>query len=187
YSSSILSEPVDIGRFGVIYAGAQKNIGPAGLTVLIVRADLLGKARRETPSTLNYTALAEAGSMGNTPSTFTWYVADLVFEWIEAQGGVAEMARRNAEKSRALYSAIDGSALYSNPIHPPHRSRMNVPFLLADASLNDAFLAGADDAGLAHLKGHRSVGGMRASLYNAMPAAGVQALIEYMREFERRA
>ena len=187
YSSSILSMPLDVRRFGVIYAGAQKNIGPAGLTLIIVRDDLLGTAQAMTPSVLNYTTLAESGSMANTPPTFAWYVAGLVFEWIEAEGGVVEMARRSAAKSDALYAAIDASTLYRNPIQPGHRSRMNVPFLLADDGLNEAFLAGADDAGLTHLKGHRSVGGMRASLYNAMPLAGVHALIDYMREFERRA
>lgn len=187
FSSSILSMPLDVSRFGVIYAGAQKNIGPAGITLVLVREDLLGASQAITPATLDYATLDRSGSMTNTPPTFAWYVADLVFEWLEEEGGLAEMGERNRAKSAALYAAIDQSTLYSNPVHPPHRSRMNVPFLLEDDALDEAFLTGAEAAGLTHLKGHRSVGGMRASLYNAMPMAGVEALIDYMREFERGA
>lgn len=186
-SSTILSRPCDVSKFGVIYAGAQKNIGPAGLTLVIVRDDLLRRARTATPSVLRYQTMAAAGSMANTPPTFTWYVAGLVFEWLLEAGGLAAMAQRNHAKQAALYAAIDQSSLYRNPIHPPHRSWMNVPFLLHDASLEARFLQQATAAGLANLKGHRSVGGMRASLYNAMPMAGVEALIEFMQEFERSA
>jgi phosphoserine aminotransferase len=186
-SSTILSRPCDVSRFGLIYAGAQKNIGPAGLTLVIVRDDLLDRARRETPSVLHYKTMADAGSMANTPPTFTWYVAGLVFEWLLEMGGLEAIAKLNDAKQAALYTAIDNSSLYSNPVHPPHRSCMNVPFLLEDASLEARFLEQAVAAGLANLKGHRSVGGMRASLYNAMPMAGVEALIDFMQEFERSA
>jgi phosphoserine aminotransferase len=185
-SSSILSRPIDVARFGVIYAGAQKNIGPAGITVVIVRGDLLGGARADTPSVFDYRAVAEAGSMLNTPPTFGWYVAGLVFQWVKREGGLAEMSRRNEAKARMLYEAIDGSGLYSNPVARNCRSWMNVPFRLARPELDETFLAEATSEGLANLAGHRAVGGMRASLYNAMPVEGVAALVAFMREFERR-
>jgi phosphoserine aminotransferase len=185
-SSTILSRPLDVARCGLIYAGAQKNIGPSGITVVIVREDLLRGARPETPVVLDYRAVAEAGSMLNTPPTFGWYFAGLVFQWLKREGGVAEMARRNRAKAEALYAAIDGSGFYSNPVARNARSWMNVPFRLAKPELDKTFLAEADAAGLAHLAGHRSVGGMRASLYNAMPMEGVSALVAFMREFERR-
>lgn len=185
-SSNILSRPVPVEQFGLIYAGAQKNIGIAGLTVVIVREDLLGKALERTPSMLDYKVQADAGSMANTAPTFAWYIAGLVFEWLEAQGGVAGMGKRNEEKAKMLYDAIDVSGFYSNPVDPDCRSRMNVPFTLASPELDGAFLEEARAAGLEGLKGHRSVGGMRASLYNAMPQEGVEALVAFMREFERR-
>jgi len=184
-SSTILSRPIDVRRFGVIYAGAQKNIGPAGLVVVIVRRDLLGRARGDTPSTLNWESMAAAGSMLNTPATYSWYVAGLVFQWLKRQGGVEAMGRTNQAKAAKLYAAIDGSGFYRNPVEPSCRSWMNVPFTLPDKALDQRFLEGARRAGLAALAGHKSVGGMRASLYNAMPMAGVDALIEYMREFQR--
>lgn len=184
-SSTILSRPVDVSRYGVIYAGAQKNIGPAGVTVVIVRKDLLGKARDITPSLLNYAVYAESGSMTNTPSVFAWYVAGLVFQHLKAKGGLEQVAVRNRRKAEKLYAAIDESAMYANPVDKDCRSWMNVPFTLSDASLDAAFLEQAEAAGLANLKGHRSVGGMRASIYNAMPEAGVDALIDFMAEFER--
>jgi len=185
-SSTIMSRPVDVSRFGVIYAGAQKNLGISGVTVVIVRDDLLGRARRETPTVVDYRAQAADKSLLNTPATFVWYVLSLTLEWVQGQGGVAAMGERNAAKAKRLYAAIDGSSLYSNPIDPPARSWMNVPFILADASLDKAFLAEAARAGLANLKGHRSVGGMRASIYNAMPESGVAALVDFMADFERR-
>ncbi|SDJ84501.1 3-phosphoserine/phosphohydroxythreonine transaminase [Billgrantia gudaonensis] len=186
-SSSILSGPIDVSRFGVIYAGAQKNVGPAGLTLVIVRDDLLGTAVPGTPTLFDYRALADAGSMVNTPPTFAWYLAGLVFQWLKHDiGGLEAMAAINAGKAGTLYSAIDASGFYSNPIAVPNRSSMNVPFVLADEQLNEAFLAEADRAGLLNLKGHRSVGGMRASLYNAVPAAGVDALVDFMSDFEHR-
>jgi phosphoserine aminotransferase len=185
-SSSILSRPIDVARFGLIYAGAQKNIGPSGITVVIVRGDLLRGARAQTPSVLDYRAVAEAGSMLNTPPTFGWYVAGLVFKWVKREGGLAEMARRNEAKARMLYEAIDGSGFYSNPVARNCRSWMNVPFRLARPGLDETFQAEATSAGLANLAGHRAVGGMRASLYNAMPVEGVTALVAFMREFERR-
>jgi phosphoserine aminotransferase len=185
-SSTILSRPLDVARFGMIYAGAQKNIGPSGITVVIVREDLLRGARPETPVVLDYRAVAEAGSMLNTPPTFGWYFAGLVFQWLKREGGVVEMARRNRAKAEALYAAIDSSGFYSNPVARNCRSWMNVPFRLAKPELDKTFLAEADAAGLAHLAGHRTVGGMRASLYNAMPMEGVSALVAFMREFERR-
>ncbi len=185
-SSTILSRPIDVSRFGVIYAGAQKNIGPAGLTIVIVREDLLGNARPETPSMLNYTVHAEAGSMSNTPPTFAWYVAGLVFRWLREQGGLTAIGAVNQAKKDSLYAAIDGSDFYSNPVDPACRSWMNVPFTLAKPELDSVFLGQAQAAGLANLKGHRSVGGMRASIYNATSQAGVDALVEFMSEFERR-
>jgi phosphoserine aminotransferase len=185
-SSTILSRPLDVSRFGVIYAGAQKNIGVAGLAVLIVRKDLVGRARRETPGVIDYQVMADSDSMWNTPPTFAWYIAALVFDWIEAEGGLEALAERNRRKAEKLYAAIDGSAFYNNPVKTDCRSWMNVPFTLADASLDKAFLDQADAAGLKNLKGHRLVGGMRASIYNAMPEAGVDALIAFMDEFERK-
>ncbi|MDY7117334.1 3-phosphoserine/phosphohydroxythreonine transaminase [Halomonas sp. SSL-5] len=186
-SSSILSGPLDVSRFGVIYAGAQKNIGPAGLVVVIVRDDLLDRARADMPSLFGYKALAEAGSMVNTPATYSWYLAGLVFEWLKDDiGGLSAMEAINARKAEKLYAAIDGSGLYSNPIATANRSRMNVPFVLADDRLDKPFLAEAEEAGLLNLKGHRSVGGMRASLYNAVPEAAVDALIDFMADFENR-
>ncbi len=185
-SSTILSRPVEVARFGVIYAGAQKNIGPAGITVVVVRDDLLGRARAGTPIVFDYRAVAEAGSMLNTPPTFGWYVAGLVFQWLGREGGLAAMAKRNRAKAEALYAAIDGSGFYSNPVARNARSWMNVPFRLAKPELEKTFITEADVAGLTNLAGHRSVGGMRASLYNAMPMEGVAALVEFMREFERR-
>jgi phosphoserine aminotransferase len=185
-SSTILSRPIDVRRFGVIYAGAQKNIGPAGITVVIVRRDLLEAHRDDVPTLLMYSTYAESGSMINTPPTFAWYVAGLVFEDLKRKGGVAAMAEVNERKARKLYAAIDASDFYSNPVAEHCRSWMNVPFVLADPALDAKFLAEAEDAGLTNLKGHRSVGGMRASIYNAMPEAGVDALIAFMREFERR-
>jgi phosphoserine aminotransferase len=185
-SSTILSRPVDVSKFGLIYAGAQKNIGPAGLCVVIVREDLIGHARLGTPSVWNFKAMADEGSMLNTPPTFAWYVAGLVFKWLQGQGGLAVMAERNRRKAETLYHAIDGSGFYRNPVRRNARSWMNVPFTLPDPRLDAAFLAGARTAGLTNLEGHRSVGGMRASLYNAMPLAGVEALTGFMTEFERR-
>lgn len=184
-SSTILSRPVDVSRFGVIYAGAQKNIGPAGITVVIARKDLLGKARPSTPALLNYAGYDQSGSMSNTPPCFSWYVAGLVFEYLIEAGGLAAIAEKNQRKAMKLYSAIDSSGFYSNPVRVDCRSWMNVPFILADASLDSVFLENAESAGLVNLKGHRSVGGMRASIYNAMPEAGVDALIAFMQEFER--
>lgn len=184
-SSSILSCPMDVSRFGLIYAGAQKNIGPAGLVIVIVREDLLGRARPGTPLVFNYQAVAQEHSMLNTPPTFAWYVSGLVFKWLKRNGGMAAMGERNRVKAQTLYSAIDASSFYRNPVARDSRSRMNVTFTLAKPELDAAFLAGAADAGLQNLKGHRVSGGMRASLYNAMPLAGVESLVSYMREFER--
>jgi phosphoserine aminotransferase len=185
-SSTILSRPIDVSKFGLIYAGAQKNIGPAGLTVLIVREDLTGKARPGTPAVWDYRAVAEEGSMLNTPPTFAWYCAGLVFRWLKAQGGLSAVAARNRAKAELLYGAIDASGFYSNPVAVSCRSWMNVPFTLARPALDETFVAEARRAGLTNLEGHRSVGGMRASLYNAMPLEGVQALVAFMQEFERR-
>jgi phosphoserine aminotransferase len=185
-SSSILSRPIDVGRYGMIYAGAQKNIGPAGLALVIVREDLLGSARRETPGVIDYKLMAENDSMWNTPSTLAWYFAGLVFEWLKEQGGVGAMEKLNARKAAKLYAAIDGSDFYANPVDKACRSRMNVPFTLADPALDKLFLQESKAAGLTNLKGHRVVGGMRASLYNAMPEAGVDALIAFMADFEKR-
>jgi len=185
-SSTILSRPIDVSKFGVIYAGAQKNVGPAGLTLVIVREDLVGQAPESCPAMLDYKTHADAGSMYNTPPTYSWYLAGLVFKWLKAQGGLAAMAEINERKAKALYAAIDASDFYHNPVDPECRSWMNVPFTLADPELDGLFLEEASKAGLETLKGHRSVGGMRASIYNAMPEAGVQALIEFMKEFERR-
>ena len=185
-SSTLLSRPVDVNRFGLIYAGAQKNIGPAGLTVVIVREDLLDRARLETPSVTNYRVMADADSMFNTPPTFAWYVAGLVFQWIKQEGGLVAMGDRTQRKARKLYAGIDSSDFYSNPVDHPCRSWMNVPFTLADPELDSEFLKKSAEAGLANLKGHRLVGGMRASIYNAMPEAGVDALLAFMADFEAR-
>lgn len=186
FSSTFLSRPLDVSRFGVIYAGAQKNIGPAGLCVVLVREDLTGRARPATPAIWNYQRMASDGSMSNTPPTFAWYVAGLVFKWLQQQGGLAGIGERNRAKAAALYAAIDGSDFYSNPVDPACRSWMNVPFTLAKPELDKTFLGEAEAAGLANLAGHRSVGGMRASLYNAVPMEAVTALVDFMREFERR-
>jgi len=185
-SSTILSRPIDVSKFGVIYAGAQKNIGPAGLTVVIVRKDLMGDVIDGTPSMLNYEVQAKAESMYNTPPTYGWYLAGLVFAWIKDRGGLTAMAEINKRKSDKLYAAIDRSDFYANPVKPECRSWMNVPFTLANADLDSVFLEEAKKEGLVTLKGHRSVGGMRASIYNAMPEAGVDALVAFMAEFEKR-
>jgi phosphoserine aminotransferase len=183
-SSDILSRPVDVGDFGLIYAGAQKNIGPAGLTVVIVRRDLLGRAGAGVPSMLDYAVHAEADSMSNTPPTYAWYLAGLVFTWLKQQGGVAGIAEANTRKAAKLYGAIDASNFYRSPVAVQDRSQMNVPFTLPDPALDSVFLDKAESAGLTNLKGHRSVGGMRASLYNAVPEAAVDALVAFMAEFE---
>ena len=185
-SSSILSRPVDVSKFGMIYAGAQKNIGPAGITVVIIREDLLGKALPITPTMLDYKTHADAGSMYNTPPTYAWYLAGLVFEWIKEQGGVEGMARINQAKKDKLYSYIDGSGFYKNPVAIHNRSWMNVPFILPDAALDSQFLKEAEAARLLNLKGHRSVGGMRASIYNPVPMEAVDALIAFMQDFAKR-
>jgi phosphoserine aminotransferase len=185
-SSHILSRPVDVAKYGVIYAGAQKNMGPAGLTVVVVRDDLLDRALPITPSVFHWQEQAEAESMLNTPPTYAVYVAGLVFEWLLAQGGIAAIEQKNIAKARLLYDYLDTTGFYANPVAPADRSRMNVPFKLRDESLDGAFLKGAEALGMLQLKGHRSVGGMRASIYNAMPIEGVQALVDYMKDFERR-
>ena len=185
-SSNILSRPVDVNRFGVIYAGAQKNLGPAGITIVIVREDLIGAAHPFTPSILNYKLQAENGSKLNTPPTYNWYLLGLVLEWLKEQGGVAAIEAHNNRKADKLYAAIDASPFYSNPVDPSVRSRMNVPFLLANSDLEKTFLAQAKWHGLVNLEGHRSVGGLRASIYNAMPEEGVDALVAFMHDFERK-
>ncbi len=185
-SSTIMSRPIDVSRYGVIYAGAQKNIGPAGLTLVVVREDLLGKAQSYVPSILDYKVLAENESMFNTPPTFAWYLSGLVFKWLKEKGGVAEMDKVNQAKADLLYGVIDNSSFYRNDVAAANRSRMNVPFQLADAALDKVFLDESLQAGLHALKGHRVVGGMRASIYNAMPLEGVKALTEFMIDFERR-
>ena len=187
FSSHVASRPVDWSRVGLAFAGAQKNLGPAGLTVVVVREDLLGHALAICPSAFNYQLVSDNQSMYNTPPTYAIYIASLVFQWIQRQGGVAAMEQRNIAKAQLLYQAIDASQLYENRVDPACRSRMNVPFFLKDPGRNDAFLAGAREHGLLSLKGHKSLGGMRASIYNAMPLEGVQALVAYMREFERSA
>jgi len=183
-SSHILSRPVEIAKYGLIYAGAQKNIGPAGLTIVIVRDDLLGQALPVTPSAFDYKTVADNDSMYNTPPTYAIYIAGLVFQWIKAQGGLAAMAERNRAKAALLYEHLDASRFFTSPVQRDCRSLMNVPFKLRDEALDAAFLKGADARGLLQLKGHRSVGGMRASIYNAMPIDGVRALVAYMKEFE---
>ncbi len=184
-SSTILSRPIDVSRFGVIYAGAQKNIGPAGITLVIVRNDLLEHARPNTPHLMTWKAYADSDSMTNTPPTFAWYVADLVFQWLLDQGGVDAIAAVNKRKAEKLYAAIDNSGFYTNPVAKDCRSWMNVPFILADADLDATFLQESHAAGLTNLKGHRSVGGMRASIYNAVSEDAVDALISFMKEFEK--
>ncbi|MFB2538029.1 MULTISPECIES: 3-phosphoserine/phosphohydroxythreonine transaminase [unclassified Acinetobacter] len=186
FSSSILSAPLDVSRFGLIYAGAQKNIGPAGLTIAIVRKDLLDQAQSITPNVLRYSEQAKNGSMLNTPATYSWYLAGLVFEWLLAQGGVEAIHAINQQKAQLLYDYIDQSGFYHNPIAKPNRSLMNVPFTLADESLEKTFLAEAEQRHLLNLAGHRSVGGMRASIYNAIPLEGVQALVSFMQDFAKK-
>jgi phosphoserine aminotransferase len=183
-SSEILSRPVDVSQYGLIYGGAQKNIGPAGLTIVIVREDLIGHALPCTPSAFDYAVVAAHDSMFNTPPTYAIYIAGLVFQWLKDQGGLAAMAQRNEAKARLLYDFLDASTFFSSRVERSCRSLMNVPFHLKDPSLDEAFLKGAQARGLAQLKGHRIVGGMRASIYNAMPLEGVQALVAWMREFE---
>ena len=185
-SSHLLSKPLDVAKFGVIYGGAQKNLGPAGLTLVVVREDVLDRALPVCPSAFHWKEQAEADSMLNTPPTYAIYIAGLVFEWLLAQGGVAAIERRNVEKATLLYDTIDGSGFYASPVRNEDRSRMNVPFRLPDEKLDGAFLKGAGERGMLQLKGHRSVGGMRASIYNAMPLEGVRALCDYMRDFERQ-
>ena len=184
-SSTILSRPIDVSKFGVIYAGAQKNIGPAGITLAIVRNELLEPRRKNLPHLMIWKSYADSDSMTNTPPTFAWYVADLVFQHLLSIGGLEAMAEINSRKAAKLYGAIDTSDFYSNPVAVDCRSRMNVPFILADSSLDAKFLDDSRAAGLTNLKGHRSVGGMRASIYNAVPEAAVDALIEFMADFER--
>ena len=184
-SSNILSRPIDVSEYGVIYAGAQKNIGPAGITLVLVRNDLLDRVRPNNAHLMTWKSYADSDSMTNTPPTFAWYVADLVFQWLKNLGGLEAMGEINQRKSDKLYAAVDASTFYSNPVALDCRSRMNVPFILADDSLDARFLEESLAAGLANLKGHRSVGGMRASIYNAVPEEGVDALIEFMAEFER--
>lgn len=186
YSSSILSAPLDVTKFGLIYAGAQKNIGPAGLTIVIIRDDLLDQAKPEIPSILKYGDQAKNGSMVNTPSTYAWYLSGLVFEWLLEQGGVEAIHKVNLEKAQLLYGYIDSSDFYNNPIAIPNRSIMNVPFTLADEALEKQFLKEAEANHLLNLAGHRSVRGMRASIYNAVPLEGVQALINFMDDFAKR-
>lgn len=186
-SSDILSKPLDVSRFGLIYAGAQKNIGPAGLTLVIVDKSLLGRAHNYCPPVLNYTVQAQNDSMANTPPTFAWYLAGLVFEWVAEQGGVAAMAQKNTQKAALIYDAIDSSGgFYRNDVAQKYRSAMNVPFFLPNEALTNRFIAGATENGLLHLKGHKLVGGIRASLYNAVPLPAVQQLAEFMNEFARK-
>ncbi len=184
-SSTILSRPMDVSKYGLIYAGAQKNIGPAGVTVVIVREDLLGQTLPGTPTMFDYKVHADNDSMYNTPPTYGIYIAGLVFKWLKDKGGLEAMERTNIAKAKLLYDYLDSTDFYNSPVAPENRSRMNVPFTLRDAALDEEFLKGAKSRGLLQLKGHRSVGGMRASIYNAMPIEGVQALVEYMKEFEK--
>ena len=184
-SSTILSRPIDVTKYGLIYAGSQKNIGPAGLTIVIIREDLIGDEIAGTPTMFKYSAMSKAGSMYNTPPTYSWYIAGLVFDWIKKLGGLAKMAEINKNKADKLYAAIDSSNFYNNPVDKECRSWMNVPFTLAKPDLDSQFLEQAKTAGLVTLKGHRSVGGMRASIYNAMPEEGVDALISIMEKFEK--
>ena len=185
-SSTILSRPVDVSKFGLIYAGAQKNIGPAGLTLVIVRDDLIGETIKGTPTMMDYAVHAKADSMYNTPATYSWYLAGLVFKWLKDLGGLEGMAAINKRKSEKLYTAIDDSDFYKNPVDVNCRSWMNIPFTLGNSDLDGDFIQQAGAQGLVTLKGHRSVGGMRASIYNAMPEEGVDALISFMAEFEKK-
>ena len=185
-SSTLLSRPVDIAKYGLIYAGAQKNIGPAGLTIVIIREDLVNGTVANTPSMLTYATHIKSESMYNTPPTYSWYMAGLVFKWLKKQGGLVEMGQRNQRKAALLYEAIDNSEFYNNPVNPVYRSWMNIPFTLASSDLNSNFLAEAKEIGLLTLSGHRSVGGMRASIYNAMPEQGIQTLIDFMNNFAKR-
>ncbi len=185
-SSHILSRPLDVSRFGLIYAGAQKNIGPAGLTVVVVRDDLLGGAQKDTPSVLNYKLQADADSMLNTPATYGIYMAGLVFKWLKQLGGLAAMEKRNIAKAKLVYDVLDASSFYRSAVAREDRSRMNIPFTIADDRLVADFLIGAEERGMVQLKGHKLVGGIRASIYNAMPDEGVRALAGYMRDFEKR-
>jgi phosphoserine aminotransferase len=185
-SSDILSRPIDVARFGLIYAGAQKNIGPAGLTIVIMREDLIGQAAPKTPLMLDYKTHAENGSMYNTPPTYAIYIAGLVFQWLKKNGGLAQMEKHNVDKAGLLYDYLDRSGFFVSPVRREDRSRMNVPFTLKNAELDEDFLKGAKERGMVQLKGHRSVGGMRASIYNAMPREGVQRLVDYMQEFEKK-
>jgi phosphoserine aminotransferase len=184
-SSNILSRPIDVSRFGLIYAGTQKNMGPAGVTVVIIREDLIGFAPKTVPGIFDYAEQSKNQSMLNTPTTYNWYLVGLVLQWLQAEGGVEAIEQRNRAKAQKLYELVDRSSLYRNPVEPSARSRMNVPFILQDEKLDKLFLADAEANGLVELKGHRSVGGMRASIYNAMPETGVIALCEFMSEFER--
>jgi phosphoserine aminotransferase len=185
-SSHFLSRPLDVSKFALIYAGAQKNAGPAGLTFVIVRDDLLGKAAKGTPTVMDYKAQADADSMLNTPACYSMYVAGLVFKWLQQQGGLAAVEQKNIQKAKLLYDYLDSSQFFHNPVQSEDRSRMNVPFTLKNDALDAEFLKGAQARGMVQLKGHRSVGGMRASIYNAMPIEGVQALVSYMKEFEKQ-
>jgi phosphoserine aminotransferase len=185
-SSHILSRPMDVSRYGLIYAGAQKNIGPAGLTIVIVRDDLIGQAAPTTPAVFDYKVQAEADSMHNTPPTYAVYIAGLVFQWLKKLGGLKKMEEINLAKANLVYDYLDQTEFYHTPVAREDRSRMNIPFTLRNSALDGAFLKAAEERGLTQLKGHRSVGGMRASLYNAMPMDGVKALVEFMREFEKK-
>jgi phosphoserine aminotransferase len=185
-SSHILSRPMDVSKYGLIYAGAQKNIGPAGLTIVIVRDDLLGHAPKGTAGMLDYKVHADAQSMSNTPATYAIYIAGLVFKWLQAQGGLAAIERKNVAKAQLLYDYLGDSTFFHSPVRQSDRSRMNIPFTLRDEALDAPFLKGAESRRMVQLKGHRSVGGMRASIYNAMPVEGVKALVEYMKEFEAK-
>ena len=185
-SSHFLSRPIDVSKFALIYAGAQKNAGPAGLTFVIVREDLIGKPEKGTPSVMDYKLQADADSMLNTPASYSMYVAGLVFKWLKQLGGLGAVEKLNIEKARLLYDYLDTSEFFHNPVAKEDRSRMNVPFTLKDAKLDEAFLKGATERGMVQLKGHRSQGGMRASIYNAMPIEGDRTLVDYMREFEKK-
>jgi phosphoserine aminotransferase len=185
-SSHFLSRPLDVSKFGLVYAGAQKNAGPAGLTIVLVRDDLIGQAAKGTPTVMDYKLQADADSMLNTPATYSLYIAGLVFKWLKQQGGLVSMEKKNVEKAKLLYDFLDQSRFFRNPVAKEDRSRMNVPFTLKEKSFDEAFLNGAAERGLIQLKGHRSVGGMRASIYNAMPVEGVRALVAYMKDFEAK-
>lgn len=185
-SSCILSQPIDVSQFGMIYAGAQKNIGPAGLVIVIIREDLIDKACEWCPMLLNYAHQIDKESMSNTPATYSWYLAGLVFDWLEEQGGVEAIGKINQQKAKLLYEAIDNSSFYANPVTPAHRSIMNVPFTLADSALDKVFLQESEQAGLLNLKGHRDVGGMRASIYNAVSLEWVSQLVDFMQSFESK-